>query len=92
MFISIFAGITSYLMIGIILVLATLLFQLVTLPVEFDASKRAKYELSILGIVDDNESKKTEDMLNAAAMTYVASLISTLISLLRLVLMARDSD
>ncbi|MFA5603519.1 MAG: zinc metallopeptidase [Bacilli bacterium] len=92
MFISIFAGITSYLMIGIILVLATLLFQLITLPVEFDASNRAKHELSLLGVVDDSEYKKAEDMLNAAAMTYVASLISTLISLLRLVLMARDSD
>lgn len=89
--ISILAGITSYLMVGIVLVLATLVFQLVTLPVEFDASRRAKQELVALGIVDNNEISKADSMLSAAAMTYVAGVISTLISLLRLIIMARDS-
>ncbi len=90
--ISVVAGITAYLKIGIYILLVTLIFQLITLPVEFNASKRAKSELVGLGIVDDVEVKKTDAMLNAAAMTYVAGLISTLISILRLVIMARDSD
>ncbi len=90
--ISIFAGITTYLKLGIILVLATLVFQLFTLPVEFNASNRAKQELETLGLVDNNELKMANSMLMAAAMTYVAGVISTLISLLRLVLMARDSE
>ncbi len=92
LFVSIFAGLTSYLMVGIIIILATILFQFVTLPVEFDASKRAKVELVNLGIIDQSESKDASSMLRAAAMTYVAGLISSLLSLLRLVLMARDSD
>lgn len=90
--ISIFAGITTYLKLGIILVLATLVFQLFTLPVEFNASNRAKQELETLGLIDNNELKMANSMLMAAAMTYVAGVISTLISLLRLVLMARDSE
>ncbi len=92
LFISIIAGITAYLTIGILIILATLVFQLVTLPVEFDASKRAKVELINLEIIDNTEIKRADAMLNAAAMTYVASLISTLLSLVRLIIMARDSD
>lgn len=92
MFISIFAGITSYLMFGIIMILAALVFQLVTLPVEFDASKRANEQLITLGIVDSTESRKTKEMLSAAAMTYVASLITTILNLLRLILMTRNRD
>lgn len=90
LFISIFAGITSYLMISILLILATLLFQLITLPVEFDASKRALNELKELRIVDNTEHKGTKEVLSAAAWTYVAGLISTLISLLRLIIMFRE--
>ncbi|MDD2181657.1 MAG: zinc metallopeptidase [Bacilli bacterium] len=92
MLISIFAGITAYLTIGILIILSTLVFQLVTLPVEFDASKRAKEELLTLELIDKAEVKKSDAMLSAAAMTYVASLVSTLLSLLRLVIMARDAD
>ena len=92
LFISIIAGITAYLTIGILIILVTLVFQLVTLPVEFDASKRAKVELINLEIIDNTEIKRADAMLNAAAMTYVASLISTLLSLVRLIIMARDSD
>src|SRR5574344_1476790 len=88
--IGIFAGITGYLYAGIIVLCATLLFQLVTLPVEFDASKRAINELEKTQSVDKNERDRTSDMLKAAALTYVAGVLSTLLNILRLVLMARD--
>lgn len=71
---------------GIILLLAMLLFQLVTLPVEFDASKRAKMQLADLAILDSEEVPKSSNMLKAAAFTYVASLVTTLLEILRLVL------
>ncbi len=91
-FISLFAGITGYLKISIIMILAAILFQLVTLPVEFDASKRAKEQLIKLGIVDDKEATGVNKMLSAAAFTYVASFISSLINLLRLIIMLKDQD
>lgn len=91
-FISIFAGITGYLKISILIILAALLFQLVTLPVEFDASKRANEELLKLNLVSNDEVTKTKNMLSAAALTYVASFISTLLNLLRLVIMLNDRD
>lgn len=96
-FISIFAfvvRIMGYLKIGIIVLLATILFQLVTLPVEFDASKRAKVQMERLGIADSTELEGVSSMLKAAAMTYVASLLSSLMNLLRLILMfsSRDND
>ena len=91
-FISIFAGITGYLKISILIILAALLFQLVTLPVEFDASKRANEELLKLNLVSSEEVTKTKSMLSAAALTYVASFISTLLNLLRLVMMLNDRD
>lgn len=92
--VSAFAGITGYLKLSIMVLLATLLFQLVTLPVEFDASKRAGVELEKLGLIDSSEKNQCMKMLRAAALTYVASLASTLLNLLRLVLMllSRNDD
>ncbi len=90
--ISLIAGITGYLMVGIIILLATILFQLVTLPVEFDASARAKVQLEQLDLITSPEQENVKSMLGAAAMTYVASLISSIMNLLRLVLMFRDRD
>lgn len=78
--------------IGIFLLVAILLFQLITLPVEFNASKRGKMFLSKLKIVDTSERSMASSMLGAAAMTYVASLISTLLDLLRLVLIVMGND
>ena len=72
--------------IGIILLLSMLLFQLVTLPVEFDASRRGKRELAELNILDRKEQTGSARMLRAAAFTYVASVLSTLLQILRLVL------
>lgn len=90
--ISIVAGITGYLKVGIIMVLATLIFQLVTLPVEFDASKRAIVNLEKLNLINSNEKNDAKDMLTSAALTYIASFINSVLNLLRLIIMYRDND
>lgn len=79
---------------GIGLLLIILLFQLITLPVEFDASKRALSELDGEKILDSSEIEGSSDMLKAAAMTYVASVAATILEILRFVLMiiGRDND
>ena len=73
---------------GIALLLGMLLFQLVTLPVEFDASRRGKKELQDLNILSSSEQKGAKKMLRAAAFTYVASVLSTLLEIFRLALTA----
>ncbi len=88
--ISLLAGITGYIKVGIFLILVALIFQLVTLPVEFNASSRAKKQLQELGLTNNSEDEQVNQMLSAAAMTYVASVISSIINLLRLVIMLRD--
>lgn len=80
------AGALNLATFGIILLSTMLLFQLVTLPVEFDASRRGKKELAELNILDSNEQKGSARMLKAAAFTYVASVLSTLLQILRFVL------
>ena len=90
--VSIIGGLTGYLKISILVLLATILFQLVTLPVEFDASKRAKEQLIKLGLIDSDEHEQVTKVLSAAAMTYVAGLISNLLQLLRLVILLNGSD
>ena len=79
---------------GIYLLLVILLFQLVTLPVEFNASSRAKKQLNKLNIVTEDENSGVKSMLLAAAFTYVASLVSTLLQILRLALIvfSRNDD
>ena len=67
-------------------VLFGLVFQLITLPVEFDASKRALIQLEKLELVDKKEHEGTQKMLRSAAMTYVASVVSSLANLLRIVM------
>lgn len=88
--ISLLAGVTGYLILGIITVLATLVFQLVTLPVEFDASRRALEELEINQLVSEEEKEGVTNMLKAAAFTYVAGVLSGLLNLIRLILMLLD--
>ena len=73
---------------GIILFALTTVFELVTLPVELDASKRAMAILRGNAYLDDDELKGVKSVLTAAAMTYLASLLVSLASLLRLVLLA----
>ena len=72
--------------IGLILLLAMLLFQVITLPVEFNASNRAKKQLIELKLIENYELEDTRTMLNAAALTYVAGVITTLLQILRLAL------
>lgn len=90
--ISIIGGLTGYLKISILVLVATIIFQLVTLPVEFDASKRAKEQLIKLGIIDNDEHEQVSKVLSAAAMTYVAGLISNLLQLLRLIILLAGRD
>lgn len=90
--ISLLAGITGYLKVGIVMILATLMFQLITLPVEFNASKRALEQLEELNLVDGKEKSDAKDMLASAALTYVASFINSVLNLLRLIIMFHDND
>ncbi len=76
---------------GIILLLAMLLFELVTLPVELDASNRAAKQIDKLNLLENEEKDYSKSMLKAAAFTYVASLITTLLQILRLFLIATNS-
>jgi uncharacterized protein len=75
-------------MFGAILFSAVLLFQIVTLPVEFDATARAKRLVVEAGIIDPDERYGMDRVLNAAAMTYVAAVVSTLLTLLYFLLRA----
>ena len=78
--------------IGIALTCLGLLFQIVTLPVEFDASKRAGVFLKEYNIATEDESKGVKKMLGAAAMTYVAGVLASALQILRLILAARNND
>lgn len=72
---------------GIVLFSAAVLFQLVTLPVEFDASRRALVMLRTQNILSDDELKNTRKVLKSAAFTYVASAAAAILQLLRIVLL-----
>lgn len=74
---------------GIVLFTAVVVFQLVTLPVEFNASSRALTMLENTGIMYREEIKDTKKVLKAAAMTYVAALAQSALQLLRLVILSR---
>lgn len=78
--------------IGILLFSLSVLFALITLPVEFNASNRAVKMLTEGGYVTGEEERGVRKVLNAAALTYVASAVSSLLSLLRLLLIARRYD
>ena len=67
-----------------------LVFQLITLPVEFDASKRAGIQLRALGLTTGDDQVGVKKVLGAAAMTYVAGVLSSLLQILRLVLIFTD--
>lgn len=84
-----FTEIVGFIKIGILLLSVGLLFQLITLPVEFDASRRAKEELYKLGLIDEQEKKGVKKVLNAAAFTYVAGFLASALQIVRLVLISR---
>ena len=85
-FLGLIMGAMAMLDIGIYLFLAVVAFQLITLPVEFNASSRAVELLSIQGFVTRDEEKSVKRVLNAAALTYVAAAASAVAQLLRLLL------
>lgn len=77
---------TALMLAGIMFYSLATLFQLVTLPVEFDASRRAMAALEGSRTMSDGELRASRSVLSAAAMTYVAALVTSLLSLLRLIL------
>ena len=83
-FIGLIMGYTPLLNIGILLFCGVLVFHLVTLPVEFDASARALKILSETGLLAGNEIGGAKAVLDAAALTYVAALVMTVLQLVRL--------
>jgi hypothetical protein len=80
-----------FLTLGAVALAVICLFQLVTLPVEFDASARAKVQLVNLGILDRDEMPGVHETLDAAALTYVAAFVASLGSLLHILLILSGS-
>ena len=78
--------------IGIGLTCCGLLFQLVTLPVEFDASKRALNKLEEYNLLAKSEIDGAKNVLSAAALTYVAGVLASILQILRLFLIVRNED
>ena len=83
-------GATGLLQIGVALFAAAVLFQLVTLPVEFDASRRALAQLNKLGLATSADSGGARKVLTAAAMTYVAAAATSIAYLLYFIGLSRD--
>ena len=90
--IGVIAGLTNLIWLGIMFEVVILLFQLVTLPVEIDASKRALKELESMGTLNSEELQNGKMVLISAAMTYVASVATALLELLRLILIYGKRD
>ncbi len=90
--IGVIAGVTNLIWLGIMFEVVILLFQLVTLPVEIDASKRALKELESMGTLNSEELQNGKMVLISAAMTYVASVATALLELLRLILIYGKRD
>ncbi len=90
--IGLISGLINLVWLGILFEVVILLFQLITLPVEIDASKRGLSELSRLSILDENELTSGKTVLISAALTYVASVASTVLELLRLILMFTNNN
>ena len=77
---------------GLALYAICAVFQLVTLPTEFDASRRALVSIQETALLDGEELQGAKKVLNAAALTYVAALATTLMQLLRFAMLVRDRD
>ena len=78
------ASVSGFVYVGAILMSIAILFQLVTIPVEFNASKRGRKELLRLGLVEESELPSVRKMLYAAGFTYVAGLLSSVLEIVRL--------
>lgn len=94
--IGIFAQLSGFLLLGIVFMAGAVVFQIVTLPVEFNASGRAMDQVVSLGIIRNDEERETKRVLNAAALTYVAAAAVAVLELVRLILiytgMSRSED
>lgn len=88
---GILLSIPSLQLVGIFFMAFAVLFQLVTLPVEFNASSRAMDQLVGIGIIQNNEERETKKVLDAAALTYVAAALVAVMELMRFVLIFMGS-
>ncbi|QEK11998.1 zinc metallopeptidase [Crassaminicella thermophila] len=91
-FLGFLLGIGSLIDIGILFYLAAVIFQIITLPVEFNASSRAIMQLEMNGIITSEEIIYSKKVLNAAALTYVAAMAVSIAQLLRLILLRNRRD
>ena len=89
--IGIILGFGGLIDLTILLLCVSLLFQLITLPVEFNASERAKEELKKCGYIQDKDTKGVSKMLKAAAFTYVATFLASALQVIRLFMATRDN-
>jgi Zn-dependent membrane protease YugP len=91
-FLGAFMGLAKMALLGVITFGVITLFQLITLPVEFDASSRAKARLLQLGLIDGQERSGVSRVLGAAALTYVAAMVQSLMTLLHFIMILRGSN
>ncbi|RSK27413.1 Zn-dependent protease [Bacillus sp. HMF5848] len=84
---GIFFQLSGALLLGIVFMAAAVLFQVVTLPVEFNASSRAMDQIVAVGVIRNEEERHTRKVLNAAALTYVAAAAVAVLELVRFILM-----
>lgn len=92
MIIGLFLSYMDYVYAAIGFTFLGLLFELVTLPVEFDASKRAKDIILKDGMINDKEKKGVDAVLNSTALTYVAAVVSSMLEILYLLIQLNDRD
>jgi Zn-dependent membrane protease YugP len=85
-------SIPALMTLGILFFSGAVLFQVVTLPVEFDASRRALAQLHSRGILGEEEVGKARQVLSAAALTYIAATTVAVVQLLRLLMLRRSRD
>ena len=85
-------GLTPLIQFGILAFIIAISFQIITLPVEFDASRRAVKTLRENHILSETELRGVKAVLTAAALTYVAAAASSLLQLLRLLILSRNRD
>lgn len=88
--IGFFLSLIGLVRIGIAMEIIILLFQIITLPVEFNASNRALKQIKELGLLDENEYKGGRKMLVSAALTYVAGVASAILQIIRLLLIVNS--
>ena len=91
-FLGAFMGLAKLALLGVIAFSIITFFQLITLPVEYDASRRAKDQLLRLGLIDGQERSGVSRVLGAAALTYVAAMVQSLMTLLHLILILRGNN